>query len=221
MLPKGRGAHGQRCDYLPRGALLESCCTLLYPVLLRGMGGDDGSGRELPGCGEAKGGAEVSHAWERREGETSKAFAAFCVYRDLGHERSIDLVHKECSKSANFLRRWSARHEWVIRAADYDVYLDSVRREGIAQAEKSTAMRRHLQNARDASALLIDVGSAAMRLAKRSVEAYSKLPAESVQPSEAAALARAGLAALQVGLDAEAHSLGVAAAVSALVVEDG
>ena len=38
----------------------------------------------------------------RRTGESSKAFAAFCEYRDLGPERSISKVLEKYSKSIAF-----------------------------------------------------------------------------------------------------------------------
>lgn len=168
----------------------------------------------------------MSQPWERREGETSKAFAAFCVYRDLGPSRSVEKAYRqgigrESAKIPGYFFAWASRYGWEARGLDWDVHLDSVRRQGIEKAEGSVAMRRHLENTRRISADLIAFGLSALALAQRSVGAYANLPAEAVQPSEASGLARSALASLQIGLDAEAHSLGVETVVSALEGDDG
>lgn len=52
--------------------------------------------------------------------ESSKALAAFGVYRDLGPDRSLEKVGQKCTKSVSLLRRWSAAHSWVARATEHD-----------------------------------------------------------------------------------------------------
>lgn len=76
----------------------------------------------------------MAEVWERQTGESSKAYAAFCIYRDLGAERSIERVRREFAErgrkiSAKFLGRWSSKYDWVERARAYDDYLDRIRRE--------------------------------------------------------------------------------------------
>lgn len=163
----------------------------------------------------------MSQPWERREGETSKAFAAFCVYRDMGPERSIDKVSAKYQKSVALLNRWCQANDWPRRATSYDDHMDAVRRSGREKAEKSAAMKKHLENSRRIANALLIYGEEALELALRSVRAYKNLPAESVQPAEASGLARSALAAAQSGLDAEAHSLGVETVISLVEAEDG
>jgi hypothetical protein len=96
----------------------------------------------------------MPEVWERQLGETSKAYAAFCVYRDLGPQRSLEAVRKEFAKngkriSIKFLGRWSAKYRWVERAAAYDDYLDRRRREEKERAILDMAER----HAREAVAL--------------------------------------------------------------------
>ena len=64
-----------------------------------------------------------SAPWLRLEGETSRAYDAFCHYRDLGPHRSITQAKRERGQ-AN-LNRWSSQHGWVDRAAAWD---DHIRR---------------------------------------------------------------------------------------------
>ena len=66
---------------------------------------------------------------EPLEKETSKAFAAFCVYRNLGVTRSVDKVAEQArqnlvktSSCTRCLDDWSSRFNWVERAKAYDVY---------------------------------------------------------------------------------------------------
>lgn len=72
--------------------------------------------------------------WERQEGESVKAFEAFCIYLNLGTERSITKVVQELNKSRALIGRWSSAFGWVERAAAYDADLQ---RKARAQAVKN------------------------------------------------------------------------------------
>jgi len=67
----------------------------------------------------------MTKPWERLKAkkESSKAYEAFCIYRDLGQTRSCEQVSKEVAKNAHHIRRWSSRYNWVERAAAYDDYI--------------------------------------------------------------------------------------------------
>lgn len=83
---------------------------------------------------------EKINPWERQPGESEKAYEAFCIYRDAGEKRSINMVYQKCTKSVSLLRRWSVRWRWVERAAAYDKDLErqrhKERRKQAAEAEK-------------------------------------------------------------------------------------
>jgi hypothetical protein len=57
--------------------------------------------------------------------ESSKALAAFGVYRDMGPDRSLVKVSQECTKSVSLVRRWSAAHNWVTRATEHDIAIEA------------------------------------------------------------------------------------------------
>jgi hypothetical protein len=72
-------------------------------------------------------------------GESSRAFRAFVIYRDLGPLRSIDAVAannavapvatdkaKRKRRASGVYNRWSSKHHWVERAAAYDMHLEDV-----------------------------------------------------------------------------------------------
>jgi hypothetical protein len=76
-------------------------------------------------------------SWERLRGESSAAYGAFCVYRDLGPERNIrkavEAYEKDEGKSGKrygMWRVWAAKFRWRERGTDYDRYL-----EGLKQTE--------------------------------------------------------------------------------------
>ncbi|MBI1924385.1 hypothetical protein HYR99_09055 [Candidatus Poribacteria bacterium] len=63
------------------------------------------------------------------EKESSKAFAAFCVYRDLGPTRSTAKTAENLRKtfakpspSQRWLQVWASRFNWLERAKAYDVH---------------------------------------------------------------------------------------------------
>lgn len=69
-------------------------------------------------------------SWERQPDETSRQYEAFCLYRDMGPERSILKVAREWSSGGHTskLKEWSSKHHWVDRASAYDEHIDEIRR---------------------------------------------------------------------------------------------
>ena len=66
----------------------------------------------------------MTKPWERLEDkETSKAYSAFCIYRDMGEERTYDAVAEHCSKSVSLMNKWGGKYDWVERARQYDAHL--------------------------------------------------------------------------------------------------
>jgi hypothetical protein len=87
-------------------------------------------------------------SWEKIPGETALAFAAFCIFRDLGAERNIRKAVEtvETDKAAQAKkyhgwRNWSFKYRWCERAADYDRYIEKLKQTELrktieAQGEK-------------------------------------------------------------------------------------
>ena len=84
--------------------------------------------------------------WEKQDHETSKAYAAFCAYRDMGTDRSftkaIPIIFNNIPDDKIRLKygqisAWSSKYGWVARVEAYDVYLEeNVRRESEAAIKK-------------------------------------------------------------------------------------
>lgn len=55
-----------------------------------------------------------------RNGESQKAYEAFVTYRDMGVQRSLAKVAEKLGKSSQIISRWSAKHAWGERVAEWD-----------------------------------------------------------------------------------------------------
>lgn len=85
-------------------------------------------------------------AYDRLPDESSKAYDAFVVYRDLGSSRSTDQVSQKTSKGIALIQRWSASYNWVERAAAYDDHIEAEARKLIerdAIRRKADMLKRH------------------------------------------------------------------------------
>lgn len=100
--------------------------------------------------------------WDRRPGETAKAFQGFQAFRDLGPARTIQAAGEALVESGGipsftigrrrWWEKWSTRHDWVARAQAWDDHLDEVGQ--LAQEEEVIQMnRRHAEVARKAQEL--------------------------------------------------------------------
>src|SRR6516225_5535833 len=71
--------------------------------------------------------------WDPWPGESAKAYAAFCLYRDLGPRRSLDAASrsyhgserqgspgKRPPRASGTIRRWAQRWSWLDRARAWD-----------------------------------------------------------------------------------------------------
>lgn len=83
-----------------------------------------------------------NQAWDRQPDETTKAFEAFAIYRDMGNDRSIAKVAEQLGKSEALLQRWSSKYEWVKRVAEWD---DEVARQTARELMRDIARTRARQ----------------------------------------------------------------------------
>ena len=125
--------------------------------------------------------------WERikgiggQRGESSKAFAAFCIYRDMPPAtRSIAKAVEQhygqnYIKSSSKIRQWgqwSAQWNWVARATAWDEELDRISRQEQIEAIQEMN-RRHITMAQ----MLQKVALATLKDLQRYVEAAAQAKA--------------------------------------------
>ena len=83
---------------------------------------------------EAKADMLPFESWERLQGESGAAYAAFCTFRDFGLERNIrkavDSVEEDEAKREKryrVWRNWSTAYRWRERAEEYDRYMEKLK----------------------------------------------------------------------------------------------
>lgn len=58
--------------------------------------------------------------WERRDGESARAYEARWAYLQMGPDRSLESVARKLGKSKTQMSKWSTRWRWVESARSYD-----------------------------------------------------------------------------------------------------
>lgn len=113
--------------------------------------------------------ANTPEPWERQQGETSRAYEAFCEYRDMGAGRSHAKLGQKLGKNTRTIADWSAKYEWVKRVAAWDEEQDRIARQ--AQTDEIKKMRK--RHADLANAMLI-----------KAAKALQRIPEDEIKPSD-------------------------------------
>lgn len=71
---------------------------------------------------------------DRQKGEGAKAWAAFCLYRDMGADRSLAKVGRTVGKTTVQMERYSRNHKWVARVHAFQAEQDSIAEEARKRA---------------------------------------------------------------------------------------
>jgi hypothetical protein len=75
--------------------------------------------------------------WEQLPRESSKAFAAFRAYLDMGPDRSTAKAAKQAGKSHYLVKDWCRKYDWVARVQAHDTHLALVERQAVDAALRS------------------------------------------------------------------------------------
>ena len=67
----------------------------------------------------------MNKIYDRQNTDTDKSWAAFCQYRDMGGDRSLEKLLQKYPESTpssylRILKLWSAKHKWVERCRAFD-----------------------------------------------------------------------------------------------------
>lgn len=109
----------------------------------------------------------ATEPWERQDGETARAWEAFCKYRDMGPDRSLRKVVQALNKNLTTIAEWSSKYEWVKRVAAWDAEQDRIARQEQIKAIK--AMRN--RHAGMAKAMIVKAGRALQRIPDEEIKA--------------------------------------------------
>lgn len=158
--------------------------------------------------------------FERLEGETAKAYAAFCIYRDLPPQtRSIKRANNisrgrptdSTEEASGLFTKWASEHQWRTRAEAYDAIQERERRKRLERT-REVEDEEKLEEFRQQQEKL---GSRCTSVAERllgMVEARLSKMAEDgkeLDDKALATVARAAAALATVGTNAQAEALGV------------
>lgn len=99
--------------------------------------------------------------YERQPGETTKAYSAFCIYRDMGANRSLESTAQTLSKSVQPIKTWSVKWEWVKRAEAWDIEQDFLRQKEAIVANR----KQYKKNLAEFQKNHLAVGRAAFKAA--------------------------------------------------------
>lgn len=155
--------------------------------------------------------SEIDGPWSRQlDGETSRAYACFCLYRDMGEGRSLDKAYqkdleiqrakdpekKEYQKSNNRAsgrwRHWSRHHNWVERARAWDDYLSALE----LQARRDEELKERATNRRHRRDVM-------KGLMAKSAQVLRAKPVEDWKPGDAIRAAQVAVQELRKEYDDE------------------
>lgn len=111
--------------------------------------------------------------WERQQEETSKQYEAFCIYRDMGTERSLSKVSEKLQKSDTLIGRWSRMNDWVERTAQWDNEQDRIKREAEQKQQIEDIKKMRKRHAGMAQSMLL-----------KAALALQAIPPEDIKPSD-------------------------------------
>jgi hypothetical protein len=94
-----------------------------------------------PGCGMQNSQTEEK-SWDRRPGESAKAYRAFALYRDKQADRTFEFVARELQCSGTNVRRWAKRWDWTRRVRAYDIHVDRIELEALTR--ERLAMKKRM-----------------------------------------------------------------------------
>lgn len=118
------------------------------------------------------------NSWEKQSNESSQAFEAFVIYRDMGLQRSIRSAAKTLGKSHKLLERWSAKYKWSDRAAAFDAHMDSITIKANEDARREMSERQ---------------AKTGMKMQEAASQALEKIDPASLRVNEALRMAETGV----------------------------
>jgi hypothetical protein len=136
--------------------------------------------------------------WERQTTDTDKSWEAFEVYRGLGAQRSLLKVGQQLGKSTALLSRWSALHNWVIRAQAWDRH------------EARTINERILLGTAEMRSRMVNQALSLQARAQARILKMSDTEIAALRPNEVVALMRAGSDIERRARDIDPNELGFA-----------
>jgi hypothetical protein len=100
--------------------------------------------------------------WDRRPGESAKAYRAFALYRDMQADRTFESVARELRCSGTNIRRFAKRWDWAQRVRAYDIHVDRIELDALSR-DRVAMKKRMARQGIDMQAAAADGLSELMR----------------------------------------------------------
>lgn len=74
----------------------------------------------------------TTKSWERQKGETAKAYASFCFYRDAGADRTVVAAYRtvygrpNAKTPAGWFNAWPGKYKWSDRVFAYEGHMQAI-----------------------------------------------------------------------------------------------
>ena len=127
--------------------------------------------------------APARRAWDRRPGETGRSWATFNTYLRLGPARTLAQAAATQGNRHDTVRRWSAEHDWTLRAAAYDEHMQAVYTEA-AEDEAKAMAGRHVRIATLAQSVVARELAWVARMQQARDEAIAQAAADGTDPPD-------------------------------------
>ncbi|MBD2169249.1 hypothetical protein H6G04_33335 [Calothrix membranacea FACHB-236] len=154
--------------------------------------------------------------------DTNKSYQAFCIYRDLGVDRSLGKTARTLSKSEGLINRWSTAGNWKQRAIDFDIFNEEIQRD----LERKTEIDDHKNKLIRFRSFCEKLGWESLELAcdclevsKNALKLYKETPHERLKPFEIKALANAGTSSAEIGQTLLCEALAVSKLLELLPID--
>ena len=150
-------------------------------------------------------------AFDQQDGETAKAYQAFCAYRDAGTARSLLKTWRQQSGNEaatsvpGKITEWSDQNDWKRRAEAYDAHLELTARKGREEAHTAEIVA-YRERCRSAA---IQTGAMALAVLMKAGQRLQTLEAKEIEPHVLPAYLRAAASVMEASLNAEAEAVGV------------
>ena len=90
-------------------------------------------------------------SYDRSDGETAKAYSAYCIYRNMGASRSLEKAsikfytgqspdNYPVKGNIRRIERWSSQWNWVERCQDFDRDEETILRDRSRQSNRLVAL---------------------------------------------------------------------------------
>jgi len=117
---------------------------------------------------------------ERLEEESQKNYSLYCVYQNMGRNRSLAKVSEQTGISKRWIESLSSKYDWIHRTEVYDTHQQQLMYEGMAKEIKEMGKRQASYSLQMITALI----TPAQELLKRLKDKNGKLDFSDVSDTD-------------------------------------